>query len=201
MIAPVAWSESWWTKECSPPVWTFTLCFPMLEKEHGRVGQKVRNSPGSHAGVGRKESEQGPVDSGVGTVSHGNGGAENWGGGPQRQRELCGGRSHLFWIYCPFSTWDSDWDTVSAGEIFVRWTMNTLKKKNTLFFKSLSWLASRTFPLHPSGCQDDWKLKYVTLWLEGARKNGNMSPQGHHRGQEQDGTFKLQWGGDQCADT
>lgn len=49
----------------------------MLEKEHGKVGQKVRNFPGSHAGIVRRESEQGSVDSGVGTISYGNDGAES----------------------------------------------------------------------------------------------------------------------------
>lgn len=109
----------------------FSSCLniPMLKKEHGKVGQKVRNSPGSHAGIVRRESEQGPAGSGVSNISHGNDGAESWGGKPQRQRgELCGERSHLSWFYCLFSTWDSAWYTVGTGEIFVKWMMNTLKK-------------------------------------------------------------------------
>lgn len=54
----------------------------LSEHSHVRKGawkgrQEVRNSPGSHVGIARRESEQGPAGSGVGTVSHGNEGAES----------------------------------------------------------------------------------------------------------------------------
>ena len=42
-------------------------------------------------------------------------------------------------------------------------------------------MASRTFLLDLSGYQDkdDPEMKYVALWLEGAKKSGKISLQGH----------------------
>lgn len=119
MMAPVAWNQPEMRLDGQKNVLLLPkhslYASPSWEKEHRTVDQKVRNSPGSHAGRARRESEQGPVDSGVGAIPHGKRELRAEMGDPKDREKENSAVEEAILLHCLFSSWDSAWYTVGAA--------------------------------------------------------------------------------------